>query len=86
MSKNYKLLDAFIFSSMKKTLFILLFLLPVFSLFAQQNPEETNCSQTSIKQFSLKENAVSKRKKRSKSKSKTIITNFAEHNFRQFTC
>ncbi len=71
---------------MKKTLFILLFTLPVTSIFAQQNPEETNDTQTSIKQFSLKENAISKRKKRTKSKSKTIMTNFAEHNFRVFTC
>lgn len=71
---------------MKKTLFILLFLLPVTSLFAQQNPEQTNCSTTSIKQFSLKENAISKRKKRTKSKSKAIMINFAEHNFRVFTC
>jgi hypothetical protein len=70
---------------MKKILFILLFILPASSLFAQQNPKETNCSQTSIKQFSLKENAVSKRKKRTKSKSKPIMINFAEHNFRQFT-
>lgn len=71
---------------MKKTLFILLFLLPVSSLFAQQNPKETDCNQTSINQFSLKENAVSKRKKRTKSKSKPIMINFAEHNFRVFTC
>ncbi len=71
---------------MRKALFILLFILPVTSLFAQQNLEETNCSRTSIKQFSLKENTISKRKKRTKSKSKTITTNFAEHNFRVFTC
>jgi hypothetical protein len=71
---------------MRKTLFILLFFLPVSSLFAQQNPKQTDCNQTSIKQFSLKENAVSKRKKRTKSKSKPIMLNFAEHNFRVFTC
>jgi hypothetical protein len=71
---------------MKQTLFIVLSLPPVTSLFTQQNPEKTNGSQTSIKQFSLKENAVSKRKKRSKSKSKPILINFAEHNFRVFTC
>ncbi|GGD84058.1 hypothetical protein GCM10011514_55060 [Emticicia aquatilis] len=71
---------------MRKALFIFLFILPVTSLFAQQNPEETNCSQTSIQRFSLKENGISKRKKRTNNKSKTIMTNFAEHNFRVFTC
>jgi hypothetical protein len=71
---------------MKKTFIILLFFIPVSSLFAQQNPEETHCSSTSVKQFSLRENAISKRKKRTKSKSKPIMINFAEHNFRVFTC
>jgi len=71
---------------MKKILFILLFFLPVSSLFAQQNPEQTDCNQTSVQKYSPKENAISKRKKRSKSKSKPIMINFAEHNFRQFTC
>ncbi|MDZ7934899.1 MAG: hypothetical protein U5M51_08055 [Emticicia sp.] len=71
---------------MKKILFISLFILPVSSLFAQQTPKSTDFNQTSIKQFSLKENAISKRKKRSKSKSKPILINFAEHNFRVFTC
>lgn len=71
---------------MKKTLLILLFLTPFSSLFAQQNPKPTDFNRTSINQFSLKENAVSKRKRRTKSKSKPIMINFAEHNFRQFTC
>lgn len=65
---------------------MLLFILPVNSLFAQQNPEKTNYCQTSIQRFSLQENGLSKHKKRTKSKSKTIMTNFAEHNFQVFTC
>ncbi len=71
---------------MRTSLLILLFILSITSVFAQQTPIQLPCKPISVQEYSPKENAMSKRKKRMKSKSKTIMTNFAEHNFRVFTC
>lgn len=68
---------------MKKLTLFLLLLLPTTTIFAQETPSKV------ISNFSLKKSeSVGKRKKRSKVKPKSSITNinFAEYNFKSFTC